>query len=85
MPGAKKTEYCMSKLTQWFDGSKFNPGSFGVYEVNHPIFGVMYQVWDGVVWYAITWNRGDAWEYAKQKRVSVEQSPVFRGLNVKPD
>ena len=85
MPGAKKTEYCMGKLTQWFDGSKFNPYWVGVYEVHHPILGNMYQVWMGVVWYAATWTREDAWECAEQMKVSVQQSPMFRGLNVKPD
>lgn len=75
----------MSKLTQWFDGSKFNPGSFGVYEVQHPILGLLYQVWDGIVWYAAAWDHGGAWRSAKQKRVSIQQSPMFRGLNVKPD
>lgn len=39
----------------------------------------------GVVWYAATWTREDAWECAEQMKVSVQQSPMFRGLNVKPD
>ena len=70
----------MSKYTKWFDGAKFQPHHHGIYEVNHPICGVVFQFWGGTHWFSFAFTRELAEGYYFKSTISNTQTPKFRGL-----
>ena len=74
-------------LTNWFDASKFNPGSVGVYQVNSSAMYVLrYSYWDGVSWCWCAGTVSDA-NADRQHMPPWSGFPVkaFRGLQNKPE
>jgi len=75
-------------LTNWFDASKFNPGSVGVYQVNSsPIYALRYSYWDGAHWCccASTISEAHGVSDASQSAWAVYPVRAFRGLLNKPE
>lgn len=66
------------KLSGWFDGAKFVPGSPGVYERNLPGIGrSVFAWWNGNVWLYNNFRTIDAREYHGE---SAYQNLLFRGV-----
>lgn len=75
-------------LTAWFDASKFNPGSVGVYQVNSsPLYALRYSYWDGENWCMGAGSVHTAYRYRHypQKPWSAYAVRQFRGLLNKPE
>jgi len=74
-------------LTDWFDASKFNPGSVGVYQVNSSVmYSPRYSYWDGLGWCWCAGTISDA--NADHQRLppwSEFHIRAFRGLKNKPE
>jgi hypothetical protein len=75
-------------LTDWFDASKFNPGSVGVYHVNSsPNHVLRYSYWDGENWCMGAGSVDTAHRNRNypQKPWSAFAVRAFRGLKNKPE
>jgi hypothetical protein len=75
-------------LTDWFDASKFNPGSVGVYQVNSsPLYALRYSYWNGKSWCncADTVRKADLLSNSQQAWYAAYTVRQFRGLKNKPE
>lgn len=73
----------MPKMTEWFDGAKFVPGSVGVYQRDCPgSTQACYSWWGGTFWSPGDYSPDFAFRF--RGLVSLSQNLPFRGLAREP-